>query len=976
MKRLNYLLLVSASLMIAICNNSFADSDYPYDAYVELSKSIEEFGKANDIAKPMDVYEEYYKATPKEKWLPLWEKILFPHSSMHTYFWIYLARGHFPYVLGHNNDVSERLRTLFYEKCASSNYFTASEFANKLLECKDGILNISNLVQASENRKFCAKNSVYNIYDLCDVLKLLGLNDKLDEITLKLSEDLRKGDYREFRGITTKEPVLGDMSTCDYLSIPKKNGILKKWDILYRFSLHYNTKTAFLDGLKKVASLKSNCFFLTQYYYNFLRDKELAKELVQSNFPLDKVCTLTEALPEYVSLCRNLNITLDEPYRSSIIFQFFTWQLYYNRDNFCNQAEWFWSGPGLENDYDYDHYVHEKTHFIKPILEDEDYPSFSVIRRLFLISEPEDFKSYLRNKLKKREDINLAMFLAALTEDPEEFEASLKLLTGLENQVGVSCIILNLRENFPASCAEPILEMIRKSKIDNNPDFLFYGKHFKKWCLAKNITGAASEIDAILQNTEEIARKSDSDSPKELKEIPFLDALGLRLKLREKYYKETSQTEWLPRWKKLLSPDDLSEAVTNWLEFAKFPMGKMKDKAGIIKKELKFRLLEACEKEGHFSFQEFIDALINAPTVDKNYYHRKDFIVFSDTRAIEKCLRTTTFYEVADTLVFFDQTNELHRVAEKVLDALDYSLLQSTRIFHHESSICVGRKDGPSRWVADIIGPSAFVWDLENRWSFCKEYGQEDVFLKYAPEALKEHYEALPLLDKYCLELIKQDKKQEAVAFVEKNYTLDKIYHIADDNLESYKFIDSIGWDSKEITKKWLKTQLEDNCERTLRLYDYWYGSNQRRDQLKKEVVQPYLAALPKQDMLTLRRLEEVSETNWFKAFVKEGWEKNKNLIFAIEEACLTEDPKEFAELLSFIAKEGCPKLGDVAFLTYRLNDDSPASCADDMMTLVEKSGMLKTEYNRRFLGHFIEWCEKKGRKDLADKLNSLKQQI
>ena len=128
--------------------------------------------------------------------------------------------------------------------------------------------------------------------------------------------------------------------------------------------------------------------------------------------------------------------------------------------------------------------------------------------------------------------------------------------------------------------------------------------------------------------------------------------------------------------------------------------------------------------------------------------------------------------------------------------------------------------------------------------------------------------------------------------------------------------------------------------------------------------------------MLTLRRLGQISETNWFKAFVKEGWEKNKNLIFAIEEVCLTEDPKEFAELLSFIAKEGCPKLGDVAFLTYRLNDDSPASCADDMMTLVEKSGMLKTEYNRRFLDHFIEWCEKKGRKDLADKLNSLKQQI
>ena len=125
--------------------------------------------------------------------------------------------------------------------------------------------------------------------------------------------------------------------------------------------------------------------------------------------------------------------------------------------------------------------------------------------------------------------------------------------------------------------------------------------------------------------------------------------------------------------------------------------------------------------------------------------------------------------------------------------------------------------------------------------------------------------------------------------------------------------------------------------------------------------------------MLTLRRLGQISETNWFKAFVKEGWEKDKSVPFAIEEACLTEDPQEFAELLSFIAKEGCPVMGDIPFLTRKLNDDSPVSCADDMMTLIEKSGILDNKSYKGYLDYFCEWCVKKGRKDIADKITSLK---
>ena len=158
-----------------------------------------------------------------------------------------------------------------------------------------------------------------------------------------------------------------------------------------------------MEGLKETALFHSNCFFITKFYCECLQDDKLAKEFLQSNFSLDKACTLTEAFPEYVELCKKLSVPLDTRYRTPEWFQFLQWQLYFNRDNFCNQADWFWEELGLES---YRTYDYQKKKWVKPILENVDWPSSQVVRRLFAISDSEDFKYYLRNKVDKRNNNN------------------------------------------------------------------------------------------------------------------------------------------------------------------------------------------------------------------------------------------------------------------------------------------------------------------------------------------------------------------------------------------------------------------------------------------------------------------------------------------------------------------------------------------------------------------------------------------
>jgi hypothetical protein len=75
------------------------------------------------------------------------------------------------------------------------------------------------------------------------------------------------------------------------------------------------------------------------------------------------------------------------------------------------------------------------------------------------------------------------------------------------------------------------------------------------------------------------------------------------------------------------------------------------------------------------------------------------------------------------------------------------------------------------------------------------------------------------------------------------------------------------------------------------------------------------------------------------------------------------------------MAKEGSPMVGDLALLIMKLNDETPASCAEDMLALIQKSHVLSEERNQKYSSHFIAWCEKKGKKEVADKLRSFWQE-
>ena len=66
---------------------------------------------------------------------------------------------------------------------------------------------------------------------------------------------------------------------------------------------------------------------------------------------------------------------------------------------------------------------------------------------------------------------------------------------------------------------------------------------------------------------------------------------------------------------------------------------------------------------------------------------------------------------------------------------------------------------------------------------------------------------------------------------------------------------------------------------------------------------------------------------------------------------------------------------GDLALLIMKLNDETPSSCAEDMLTLILKNEQISKDRNNKYSNHFIAWCEKKGKKEVADKLRSFWQE-
>lgn len=538
------------------------------------------------------------------------------------------------------------------------------------------------------------------------------------------------------------------------------------------------------------------------------------------------------------------------------------------------------------------------------------------------------------------------------------------------NKVGLSCIILNLKENFQATCAKPLLEMIKRSDILSNPDSPFYGERFKKWCLTKNETEVAAEMDALLKGAkpkDTISIPEHAIDPKELlKKCPWPDFSP------ERYYGNHPQREWLSAWKKRLSSDDLSDAVTNWLVFAKYPLKRLKDKGGFIKSDLKGRLIANCEKEGHYSFEDFTSALVNAK-INEKLFRRESWAHFcSSSQGIAEILGSITFYNLADTLVFLDLTNELPKVAERALKTIGFSELDVHELSDYEHTIFAD-----SRWIPSWIRDCPFGYRVNDVLSFIKEYKQEEVFLQFAKEKLKEHPNALPLLNKYCLVLADQKRAEEAKAFINEYFPPEKVYHNPYDHNLYFEALMKAGFSitKEEFIKEFTRIQFEENREILLRSDWLWSGSDREEQKVARAMLQPLLASLSEQTFLTLKRLSQISETNWFNTFVKVHWEKQKTLPFAVEMAFITNDPKEYAKLISFMAKEGSPMLGDLALLIMKLNDETPANCADDMLKLIQKSEILFKERDKKYSNHFISWCEKKGKKDVADKLRSFWQE-
>lgn len=176
-----------------------------------------------------------------------------------------------------------------------------------------------------------------------------------------------------------------------------------------------------------------------------------------------------------------------------------------------------------------------------------------------------------------------------------------------------------------------------------------------------------------------------------------------------KYFIKTPKEEWLPLLEKILIKDDLSDTVKNWLRFSNTFMSSITNES--VRLELKEKLKAGCEKEGHYSFEKFTSALVNAEVNERCLLPNSSAKLLSDSRAADEIRYSITFYNLADALVYLNLTNELPKVAERVMKSLDNS-------------------PDPSEEESDSFDRKVSR-DLARARRFCGTYGCLPIFLKY-----------------------------------------------------------------------------------------------------------------------------------------------------------------------------------------------------------------------------------------------------
>ena len=1051
MKKTNYLLLVFASIIFALCVSSFADeNNASLTPKQKLAANIEKYAAEKEITDSLQASWEYHRTSPKEEWLPIWKEILLNGSLAESVTnWLDFAKIPLFDLCQVDNptwpDDSHFLNiaTDFKKRCEEPGHFTLDDFSAALLKmrtngnCCYPTGNVFSFFSKNEQKKWATKNS-YHFFNICDVLRLLGQTKEIENIISAWLEGLKKANYNEFVQTNYKSRCLGDIDStfndiplirgsiddiyydCDFSidwtanpqsinALISLKGVNSVWFGLSGLAQHCRMHALFLKGLKEAAEIHSNYFPLAKFYCGTLvryGNYETAREFLNKYYPFEKICKMPCAYEGYVSLCNELEMPI---YRSgrepggdcNVVM----WQLYSNAHQFCEWGEWFWES---DRKHEFDSYSKAKRRIAKPMLEGLDYHSEYTIRRLGEQSDIEDFKDYLGKKFKeksarqKQPNNAVAFELAVITDDPEDFAKAVEVLTHKEprlsgecliriNEAEVACIITNLRDNFPASCADGILKLIKASEIAANHDFPYYADKFRKWCDKVGETAVVSELDKLIRETK-VKEPEWRNDPRRFLDEKISKTINLfPISRKEIYYKNNPQREWMPAWKQILVSGNLSQSVSNWLIFAKFPMHNLKDSSGTLKRELNDRFRKYCEENGQFTFNEFVDALVKAP-VSESIDPVNSAEWYSDIDRAERLRNSLTFYQIADALVFLGCTNEIPRLATRLMKSLDFS--KSGELDLREGGeICSYQRgsmpvSSPNN-TPDVWGAFCFCNDY-------KDYGACDAYEKSVKEIFKEHPNEFQLLRIYCSYLVEQNRGEEAWDFVRNNYPPEKFYPVpgavSDCNsiraeLHNYfmrKFfgideekrmeecgVDKFFPDYDELDRNSVKAQMEQDIESFLTAYWFWFDLNQKRIAMAEEVVKPYILAMPKQSFNSLRRLGQISETNWFKDYLNTGWEKEKTLPFAVEKVCLTEDPKEFEELVAFLAENKYLNKGDICFLIGKLDEKIPASCAKSFLSLIE-TNELTDEYSAlKQLQIFMEWCESKGENAVAEEVKS-----